>query len=262
MTQRLAVAALPEKRTGAANWLRAFRAMLRWEVTGFRLLLPLMVVVQFLFGAGFVLGIGLFFSEMPPRSALFLTTGAGVITLIVVGLVLGPQLIANQRQQGIYDFIWSLPVPRSTAAAAWVVLSMIIAVPGLIGALALGYWRFDLGLIINWQIVPAVTATLVTASVLGYAMAHAIPNPDVTQILSQILIFVVVGFAPINFPPENLPAWLADLHDFLPFMHMARVVRGALTDGLVSDVGISYLVLAVWTAIGLGITIFVLGRRR
>jgi len=262
MTQRLAVAALPEKRTGAANWLRAFRAMLRWEITGFRLLLPLMVVVQFLFGAGFVLGIGLFLTEMPPRSALFLTTGAGVITLIVVGLVLGPQLIANQRQQGIYDFIWSLPVPRSTAAAAWVVLSMIIAVPGLIGALALGVWRFDLDLVIGWEIVPAVTVTLVTASILGYAMAHAIPNPDVTQILSQILIFVVVGFAPINFPPENLPAWLAKLHEFLPFTHMARVVRSALTDGLVTDVGISYAVLGVWAGIGLGVAIFVLGRRR
>jgi len=62
MTQRSTVVALPEKRTGAANWLRAFRAMLRWEITGFRLLLPLMVVVQFLFGAGFVLGIGLFLS--------------------------------------------------------------------------------------------------------------------------------------------------------------------------------------------------------
>ena len=130
MTQQSAAIALPEKRTGAANWLRSFRAMLRWEITGFRLLLPLMVAVQFLFGAGFVLGIGLFLTEMPPRSALFLTTGAGVITLIVVGLVLGPQLIANQRQQGVYDFLWSLPVPRSTAAAAWVVLSMMIAVRG------------------------------------------------------------------------------------------------------------------------------------
>ena len=139
---------------------------------------------------------------------------------------------------------------------------MIIAVPGLIGALALGVWRFDLDLVIGWEIVPAITVTLATATILGYAMAHAIPNPDATQILSQILIFVVVGFAPINFPPENLPAWLAKLHEFLPFTHMARVVRSALTDGFVTDVGISYVVLGVWAGIGLGVAIFVLGRRR
>jgi ABC-2 type transport system permease protein len=236
--------------------------MLRWEITGFRLLLPLMVVVQFLFGAGFVLGIGLFFAEIPPRSAFFLTTGAGVITLIVVGLVLGPQLIAGQKQQGTYDFMWSLPVPRSAATAAWVALSVMIALPGLIGALALGFWRFDLDLSIGWDIVPAVTVTLVTATLLGYALAHAIPNPEITQILSQLLIFVVVGFAPINFPPENLPAWLADLHELLPFTHMARVVRAALTDGLITDVARSYFILAAWALIALGIVGAVLRSRK
>jgi hypothetical protein len=43
---------------------------------------------------------------------------------------------------------------------------------------------------------------------------------------------------------------------------MARVVRSALTDGLITDVGISYLVLGVWAGIGLGVAVFVLGRRR
>lgn len=261
MTPASPAASLPAKRTGAVSWFRAFRAMLRWEITNFRLLLPLMIVVQFLFGAGFVLGIGLLFPEVPPRSALFLTTGAGVITLIVVGLVLGPQLIASQKQEGTYDFMWSLPVPRSAATAAWIVLTTMIALPGLLGALALGLLRFDIDLSVGWDIVPAVTVTLVTATLLGYALAHAIPNPEITLIMSQLLIFVMVGFAPINFPPENLPAWLVDINEVLPFVHMARVVRSALTDGLVANAGFSYIVLGAWSAAALVVAALVLRRR-
>lgn len=257
-----AATGLPAKRTGVLHWLDAFRAMLRWEVTGMRLLLPLTVVVQLLFGAGFVLGIGLFFETVPRRTALFLSTGAGVITLVVVGLVMGPQLIANQRQQGTYDFMWSLPVPRSASAAAWIALNVMIAIPGLVGALLIAMWRYDVEFAFGWDLIPAVLLTLVTATLLGYALAHAVPNPEVTQIVSQLLIFVLVGFAPINFPPENLPPWLAELHEWLPFAPMAVTVRHGLTDAFAGDVGRAYVVLAAWAVAALGVVIYVVRRRK
>lgn len=257
----VAVDARLAKRAGAGHWVRSFAAMLRWEVTSMRLLLPLIAIVQLLLGAGFVFGIGLLFVDIPARTALFLSTGAGVITLIVVGLVLGPQLIANQKEQGTYDFMWSLPVPRSSAAAAWVVLNVIIAVPGLIGALVAGVWHFGLDIDVGWDVVTAVSFTLVTATLLGYVMAHAIPNPQITQILSQLFIFLVVGFAPINFPPENLPSWLVEVHEWLPFTHMAVVVRHSLTEGLVADVARSYVVLSAWAVTAVAVSVAVVRRR-
>jgi ABC-2 type transport system permease protein len=255
-------AVLPERRSGVAHWLQAYRAMLRWEVTSFRLLLPLMVITQFLLGAGFVLGIGLFFSEIPQRSALYLTTGAAVVALVGAGLVLEPQLIADQKQRGTYDFMWSLPVPRSAATAAWVTLSMVIAVPGLLGAVLVGMWRFDLDLSIGWDVVPAITLSLLAATMIGYALAHTIPKPEVTVMVSQLLIFVLVGFAPINFPPENLPAWLAEVHQYLPFAPMAAVVRAALADGLATDVARSYVVLGAWTVFATALAAAALRVRR
>jgi ABC-2 type transport system permease protein len=253
---------LPAKRSGAGHWLGGFGAMLRWEMTGLRLLLPITMIIQFLSGAGFVLGIGLLFEEVPARTATFLSTGAAVVTLIVVGLVLGPQLIAGQKQAGTYDFTWSLPVPRSAATAAWTALNLMLALPGFAAALLVGVWRFDIEYELGWDLVPAVLATLVTATLVGYAFAHAIPNPDITIIISQLLIFVVIGFAPINIPPENLPAWLAELHEYLPFTHMARVVRHALVPGLVLDVTRSYLVLGAWTVAAGGVAGVILRRRR
>ncbi len=262
MTAARPVRGLPAKRAGFDNWRRGFGSMLRWELTSMRLLLPLTVIVQMLLGAGFVLGIGLFFDDIPPRSAVFLSTGAGVVTLITVGLVMGPQLVALQKQAGTYDFMWSLPVPRSAASAAWVTLNIIIAVPGLIAALVVAAWRYQLDFDVTWEIVPAVLATLVTGTLLGYALAHGVPKPEVTLMISQLLIFVIVGFSPINYPPEHLPSWLADTHDYLPFAHMAGVVRSGLTEGLIGEAGRSYVVLAAWALVALAVTIVVLRRRR
>lgn len=253
--------ALPARRSGVANWMAAFRAMFRWEVAGMRLLIPLTAIVQFLSGAGFVVGIGLLFNEVPERTALYLATGAAVINLIVTGLILGPQLIAGAKQAGTYEFTWSLPVPRSAATAAWTALNLLIAIPGFVAALLMGVWRFGLQYQIGWDLVPAVLVTLVTATLIGYAFAHAIPNPNITLILSQLLIFVTIGFAPINIPPENLPGWLAEIHEYLPFAHMARVIRHGIVPDLVEQVGRSYVVLAVWIGVATAVTAVVLRRR-
>ena len=48
---------------------------------------------------------------------------------------------------------------------------------------------------------------------------------------------------------DRLPDWLATLHQGLPMLHAANVVRAGLTDGLVADVGRSFVVLSVWAAV-------------
>ncbi|MDH3498766.1 MAG: ABC transporter permease [Acidimicrobiia bacterium] len=250
-----------EVRTGPTEWLRGYRVMTRWELSSLRLLLPLIVAVQVLVGGGFALGIGLFFEEIPTRNALFLTTGVAVVTLITVGFVLGPQLVSNQKTAGTYDFMWSLPVPRTSQAAAWTTVNAFIALPGMIAALLIAGWRYDLPLRVSWSVVPAVVLTIVTATMVGYAFAHAIPKPMITQLITQLLIFVILGFAPINFPQENLPAWLAEVNMYLPFHHMAVVIRAGLTDGLVSGVVGSYAVVGAYAVASTVVAAIVIGRR-
>lgn len=235
--------------------------MTRWEFGSLRMLLPLIVAIQVVTGGGFALGVGLLYADMPMRSALYLSTGVAVVTLITVGLVLGPQLVAQHKLAGTYDFMWSLPVPRTTQAAAWVAVNSVIALPGMAAAVLIAGLRFDLDLRLSWSIVPAVFLTIVGATMIGYAFAHALRKPMVTQLITQLLIFVILGFAPINFPPENLPGWLADLNLFLPFHHMANVIRAGLSEGLVSGVATSYLVLGGYTVASVAVASRVLGRR-
>jgi len=235
--------------------------MVRWELTGLRLVLPVTVMVQILTGAGFVLALGLFFGQVPPRAALFVSTGVLVLTLVTIGLVLGPQLVAQQKAEQTYDFLWSLPVPRTTAALAWVTTNFILGLPGMLVALGVALLRYDLDLHVSPAVVPAVLLTLLTGTMIGYALAHALGNPMLIAAITQLTIFVILGFSPINFPADQLPGWLAALHRWLPLAPMADTVRAGLTVGVVEGVARSYLVLGAWAAASVAVTAAVLRRR-
>jgi ABC-2 type transport system permease protein len=236
--------------------------MTRWEIVGLRLLLPMTVFLQIVTGAGFVLGIGLFFDQIPLQAALFVSTGVVVITLATVGLVMGPQLIAADKASGVYDFLWSLPVPRSTAAAAWISVNTIIALPGMVMALLVATWRYDLSIVVTPAIVPGALLTIYAATMIGYAIAHSINKPVLINMISQVTIFAMTGFSPVNFPKEQLPSWLATLNEGLPLLHMAAVMRAGLTEGIVDSVWRSYLVLGLWAVAATALTAWVVGRRR
>jgi ABC-2 type transport system permease protein len=82
------------------------------------------------------------------------------------------------------------------------------------------------------------------------------------SLITNALIFVVLLFSPIVFPPSHLPDWLFTLHRYLPFYNMAVVIRAGLTVGLVSDLTRSFLILAAWTLAGWAMTGWGIGRRR
>lgn len=248
--------------TRARYWLRSFGLLLLWEMRSLRLYLPLAIVVQILLGAGMVVGYGYLLGDVPAPTALYLSTGLAVISMITIGLVLAPQLIAQQKQEGVYDYMFALPVPRTTTIAAALVVNSVIALPGLVIALAVAAWHFDISFTVQPSVVVGVGLTVITAASIGFAFAHAISNPQIIGLITQILIFALILFSPINFPPERLPGWLATIHEWLPFYHSANVVRASLTEGLASEVAHSYAVLGAWAVASWLLTAWVVGRRR
>ena len=246
---------------GPSAWLRSYALMVLWEMKSFRLVLPLAIVAQIILGAGLAVGFGFLVGDMSSTEALYLATGVTVISMITLGLVLVPQLIASRKQSGVYEYIWSLPVPRTASMAASLTVNSVIAVPGMILALLAATWRYDISLSVSPSIVPAVLLTLVTAASVGFAMGHAIPNPMATSLVTNILVFFILLYSPINFPLERLPSWLGALHQGLPMLHAANVVRAGLTEGLVTNPGASFAVLGAWAACAWVVAFRVVGRR-
>jgi ABC-2 type transport system permease protein len=248
-------------RRGIGRWGRDYTSMVRWHLASLRMWLVLLGSVQALSGVGFVLGISLFFHNIPTSAALYVCTGVPVINLVMVGLVFAPQLVSSQRIAGSYDYLRTLPISRSVAAAAWYTVCLICGVPAVVLSLVVAQLRYDLPLHISPMIIPAVLLTCLTGTMLGYALGHAVGNAMVTQLISQMLVFVIFGFAPILYPIQQMPGWLAALNWWFPFRHMAVIVRAGLTSSAGPAVPTAYAVIGVWAVVAAALALWSLGRR-
>jgi ABC-2 type transport system permease protein len=249
-------------RSGAPYWAESYRTLVRWHLASLRMWLMLLTVIQIMAGAGFVLGIALFFDRIPASAALFVSTGVPVINLVMVGLILGPQLVAQQKMQQSYEFIRALPAPQTAAAAAWYTVCLLAGLPAVVVSLLIAEARYGIALAISPSIVPAILLTAFAGTMIGYGLGHAIPDPMVTNLVTELLIFTVFGFSPVLFPAWQLPSWLATLNWWFPFGHMAVIVRAGLTSSMVTGVASSYLIVAAWGLAGAAASAWALGRRR
>lgn len=251
-----------EVRRGPTYWVGGYLTMLHWQLASLRTLLPLLIGIQVLVGAGFVLGIALLFDDISPTAALYVSSGAPVMNLLMVGLILGPQLVAQQKAEHSYDLLQALPVPRTMTALAWYTVTLLGSLPAVVVSLLVAQLRYGITFTVSPAVVAAVLLTAFTGTMLGYALGHALPDPMTIQVAEGVLRFVVFGLSPILFPAEQLPGWLATISWWLPFGHMAVIVRDSLAPEMVADAPISYVVVAVWGVGCAAIAAWALGRRR
>lgn len=235
--------------------------MVAWQGLSQRAMLPLTMIVELMIAVGFVIGIGFYFPEMDPNTAKYLTTGAPTIILLMVGIVLVPQIVAMGRKEGTFDYVWSLPVPRMVYLAADATIWVLVTLPGVIAALAIGAAYYDFGLDISPLVVPALLLVAITGTFIGYAIAHGAPKPEIAQIATQVIVFAIMIFSPVVYPIAQLPHWLATLHRGLPILYMADLARGTLTN-LPVNLGLAFAVVGAWCIVGFIITYALVMRRR
>jgi ABC-2 type transport system permease protein len=244
-----------------ARWLRSYGLMLKWVFFSNRPWLMMNLVVQMCIAVAFVFGMSYFYPQITPQVAKYLTTGAPTLILMTVGMVMVPQIVAQMRTEGTFDYIWSLPVPRMvhiTADATNMFGSMI---PGVALAVFFGAIHFDFSLAISPLIIPAVLLIAACSTFLGYSLAFAVPKPMMVNVITQIIIFVVMMFSPVMYPVAQLPGWLQAVHKVLPIQYMADLTRGTLTD-LPVNLGVAFAVVGAWFIAGFIITYLLVRRRQ
>jgi ABC-2 type transport system permease protein len=250
-------------RSGVGFWLEGYRSMLRFEMKSSRRYLTIGLVVQILMGAGMALMYGYYFGDMTSVQQTFIVTGIPTLAMIPVGFAMVPASIMDHKIRNTYDYVWSLPVPRAASAAATFTIFAGVAIPGAVIAILVAAMIYGVDLDVSWRVVPAVLLTSAMATSVGYAMGHAIPEPRVTTLLTNVVIFLVLLFSPIVVPIELFPEWWASVQRALPFWHMSVVIRDGLTDGLMADrVGLSYLALGLWTSLAWVAAARIVARRR
>jgi ABC-2 type transport system permease protein len=235
--------------------------MVKWVFLSYRPWLALFLAVEIGIAIGMIYGISFFYPGITPEIAKYLTTGAPTLILLVAGLVLVPQIVAQARTEGTFDYIWSLPVPRMVHLAADATNMFGSVLPGVVLAVVLGSIHFDFNLDISLLVIPAVVLIAMCGTFIGYAIAFAIPKPMMVNVITQIMSFAVMLFSPVMFPAERLPGWLQAIHKVLPIQYMADITRGTLTD-LDVNLGLAFIVVAAWCFFGFIVTLIVVQRRK
>ena len=188
-----------------------------------------------------------------------MTKGRRVTALVLLAAAL---VLASLGQYYFFqrrDYLWDGLVFHLLAALCFV-LAWRLSLPKKRQVHERGHLPVAPWLRQNW--VPAILLVSLTATSVGYAIAHLSPKPELVAVLTQFIIFSLFLFSPINFPAERLPGWLADLHQFLPVKHAADAIRGSLTEVYAADLGRAMLTLSVWCAAALAATYMVVSRRR
>jgi ABC-2 type transport system permease protein len=213
-------------------------------------------------GAGVAIMYGYYFGDLDTAQQTFLVTGIPVLALVPVGFAMVPAAIMEHKLRDTYDYVWSLPVPRMASAVSTLSIFTTIAIPGTVAALVVAALAYDIDLTVSWSIVPAILLTSAMATSVGYALANAIPEPRVINLLTNLVIFLVLLFSPIVVAIEQFPDWWGTVHKILPFWNMSVVIRAGLTEGMVTtSVAASYMVLIGWVVGSWLLVAWVVGRR-
>lgn len=244
----------------AASPVRAYGLICRWQLLQLRQFLPFVVLIQVTLATGSAVGFGFLLPHIDIVSARYLATGAFLLNLLIVGIVIVPSSAAEAKTLGTFDYMWSLPVPRFTYLLADMTIWLLAALPGLVMSLLITSLRFHFGLRLSILIVPAVLGAVVTSAALGYAVALRSPSAQLTNMFTNLVLVAVLLFSPVNYPMSRLPGWLQAVHRVLPIAHMANLVRAGLVGGS-QQRSSDFLVVGLWCAAGIALTVRAVARR-
>ena len=233
--------------------LRSFedcRLLFVWRLTQVRADLPFIIVLQAVLACGIVYGLAFLLPNIDASSALYLSTGAPTLTILLTGLTIVPQELIQLKRSGGYDYMRTFPVPRLGFLAAEVSVWLVAQVPAIALSLVVAAARFHFTLRVNPLVVPIVLLVAATSAAVGYALALAL-SVNLAQSVTQFVSVGLLLFSPIDFPMSRLPGALQAVHQVLPVAAMADLLRWSLTGVNEQSLALGMGVVAAWCAAAL-----------
>jgi ABC-2 type transport system permease protein len=207
----------------------------------FNFVLPL--IFLFLFGA--------IFSSSQEDLDIIVPGIAGMSVMSTTFVALAMNMVFL-REQGVLKRLRGTPLPSAAylgGLAAHAITNTAIQLGFVIVAGAL---LFDVGLPESWLMLSVfVAAGVVCLGSLGVALSHAIPNFDSAPAYVNAIFLPVVVISGVFYDADSAPAFMSDIAQALPLMHLieglsAAIVTGAPFADHLSDLA----VVAIWAVLG------------
>ena len=227
----------------------------------YRAQVPFIMMVQCVLSLGLVFGFGYLVPNITRTTALFLVTGTATQALVTVGLVMLPQFLSEAKQEGRLDYFLTLPISREAYLLTQTTVVAVLSLPGIAFSLFIGALHYDISLSADPTFLLVIVLSIFSLAGIGVAMAIVSPHMQVTNALTQLIIFYVLFFAPVLMPKDQLPSWLASISVIMPPTYAADAVRGTLTNLPGTHVARSLWILTGFGAVSLALSAVMVRRR-
>jgi ABC-2 type transport system permease protein len=243
------------------SFLRQYRDLVSVELRSMRAEVPIIVAVQVGFMVGFVFGFGYLIPEVSDATAAYIVTGTATQGVVTIGLVLLPQVLAQSKHDGRLDYYLAMPISREAYLLALVTVTAIMALPAVAFCLAIGALRYDIALDLHPLLPVAILLGIGSLAGVGIAMAVYAPHQQVTNALTQLIIFYVLFFAPVLMPRDQLPGFLQETARVAPPTYVADAIRATATDLPGTHLGASLAAMAGCAGASLVLSAIAIRRR-
>ena len=235
--------------------------LVKISLLSYRQGIAFVVMIQVVMTVGLVLGYGYLIPDISERAALYVTTGAATNAIVTIALVVLPQVLSEAKHQGRLDFMLTLPISREMYLLSQVMTAVILAAPGTVLAVAFGAWHYDLTLAISPLLPVVILLGIASLAGVGVAIVSVSSHMQVTNAITQLVIFYVIFFAPILLPADQLPEVLQTVSKVMPVTYAADAMRSALTDMEGTHIGRDLAVLSGFALASLTLSAVSIRRR-
>ena len=132
------------------------------------------------------------------------------ILLLTIGFVLVPTWSPRRGVDGTFAYQRALPIPRPLLLLADLTVWSAVALPGIVVALAIAWFRYDLALAFDWPVLVATAVAItVTATAVGYMIAVTLP-PMLAQLVEPGTGLLRAPLQPRQLPRPPAPRLVPD----------------------------------------------------
>jgi ABC-2 type transport system permease protein len=172
--------------------------------------------------------------------------GMSIMTTTFVAL---PYTLVFLREEGVLKRLRGTPLPTAAYLGALAAHAVTNAAIQLAIVIAAGRLFFGVGWPRDWLALLVFAAAGVACfALLGAALAHAIPNFESTAPYVNAAFLPLIAISGVFYDADAAPAFLRDIAEALPLVHVIDGLSGAMVTGEVAWSGL--VVVALWTIAG------------
>jgi ABC-2 type transport system permease protein len=178
-----------------------------------------------------------------------LLPGIAGMSIVAATFVAMAHNLVFLREEEVLKRLRGTPMPSGSYLGALAGHAVTNAAIQLAIIIVAGRLVFDVGWPADWLALGLFAAAGVACfALLGVALAHAIPNVDAAPAYVNAAFLPLITISGVFYDPDAAPAFLRDIAEALPLIHLIDGLSGALITGAShwSDLA----VVAVWTAAG------------